>query len=137
MATVTGSAGIFKAVTAGGSVANVGEVRSYTFDSSADTIEDTAMGDTARTYKAGQKNSTISIEAYFDSSDTAQADLVNGAEIDFELHPEGTGTGTPVYSNTTGKSAIVTASNFSASFDGMVEASFTIQVSGEVVIGTN
>jgi len=133
MATVTGSAGIFKAVTTGGSVANVGEVRSYTFDGSADTIEDTAMGDTARTYKAGLKNSTLSIEAYFDSSDTAQADLANGSEVDFELHPEGTGTGTPVYSG----SGVVNASNISGSFDGMVEASFTIQVSGEVTTGTN
>lgn len=133
MATVTGSAGILKTVTTGGSVANIGEVRSYTFDGSADTIEDTAMGDTARTYKAGLKNSTLSIEAYYDSSDSAQEDLANGAVVDFELHPEGTGAGTPVISG----SGVVNASNISGSFDGMVEASFTIQISGEYTTGTN
>jgi len=133
MATVTGSSGIFKAVTTGGSEAQVAEVRSYTFDSSADTIEDTAMGDTARTYKKGQKTATLSIECYFDSSDAGQADLVNGETVDFELHPEGTGTGTPVYSGT----GIVSNSNFSGSFDGMVEATFNIQVSGEYTLGTN
>lgn len=133
MATVTGSAGIFKAVTTGGSVANIGEVRSYNFDGSADTIEDTAMGDTARTYKVGLKNRSLVIEAYFDSSDTAQEDLAVGSTVDFEVHPEGTGVGTPVYSGT----GVVTISNISGSFDGMVEASFTIQVSGEVTTGTN
>lgn len=136
MATITGSSGIVKVCTTGGSVANVGEVRSYSLSGSADTIEDTAMGDTARTYKAGLKSHTLSLECYFDSSDTAQEDLIAGAVIDFEIHPEGTGDGTPVYSNI-GKGSIVDSSEFNATFDGMVEATFSITVSGDVTIGTN
>jgi hypothetical protein len=133
MATITGSSGIVKAVTSGGSVANVGEVQSYNLSSSADSIEDTAMGDTARTYKAGLKNHTLSIEARFDESDSAQADLQAGETIDWEVHPEGTGTGTPVYSG----SGVVTSSSFNATFDGLVEASFEVQVSGDYTKGTN
>lgn len=133
MATITGSSGIVKAVTSGGSVANVGEVRSYSLAGSADTIEDTAMGDSSRTYKAGLKSHTASIECYFDSTDSAQEDLIAGAVVDFEIHPEGTGVGTPVYS----ASGVVDSSEFNATFDGMVEATFSITVSGDVTIGAN
>ncbi|MGJ8660467.1 MAG: phage tail tube protein [Bacteroidota bacterium] len=133
MATVTGSSGIIKAVTSGGSAANIGEVQSYAFNSSADSIEDTAMGDSARTYKAGLKNHTLSVEARFDSSDSAQEDLVAGSEVDFEVNPEGVGTGTPVYTG----SGVVTSSSFTATFDGMVDASFEVQVSGDYTKGVN
>ena len=51
MATNTGSSGVVKLQVAGTSVAVVGEVRSYTIETSADTIEDSIMGDFARTYK--------------------------------------------------------------------------------------
>jgi hypothetical protein len=133
MATVTGSSGIIKAVTSGGSAANIGEVQSYAFNSSADSIEDTAMGDSARTYKAGLKNHTLSVEARFDSSDSAQEDLAAGSEVDFEVNPEGVGTGTPVYTG----SGVVTSSSFTATFDGMVDASFEVQVSGDYTKGVN
>ena len=66
MATNTGSSGVVKLQVAGTSVAVVGEVRSYTIESSADTIEDSAMGDVARTYKSGLETSTISLECYWD-----------------------------------------------------------------------
>lgn len=133
MATITGSSGIVKAVTTGGSTANIGEVQSYAFNSSADSIEDTAMGDSARTYKAGLKSHTLSVEARFDSADSAQEDLVAGATIDFEVNPEGVGTGTPSYTG----SGVVTASSFTATFDGMVDASFEVQVSGDYTKGVN
>ena len=133
MATITGSSGIIKAVIDGGTLAQVGEVQSYNLSSSADSIEDTAMGDTARTYKAGLKNHTLSIEARFDANDDAQNDLVAGAFIDWELNPDGVGTGTPKY---TGE-GVVTSSSFNATFDGLVEASFEVQVSGDYTKGTN
>lgn len=133
MATITGKSGIIKAVTTGGSIANVGEVQSYTLNSSADSIEDTAMGDSARTYKAGLKNHTLSIEARFDDTDSAQEDLQAGETIDWEVHPEGTGVGTVSYSGT----GVVTSSSFNATFDGLVEASFEVQVSGDYTKGTN
>ena len=61
MATKTGASGVVKIASIWyGTEAVVGEVRSFTFDGSADTIEDSAMGDTARTYKEGLKTNTVS-----------------------------------------------------------------------------
>ena len=43
MATNKGSSGVVKIAASGGSVAVVGEVRSYSIDTTADTVEDTVM----------------------------------------------------------------------------------------------
>jgi hypothetical protein len=132
MATTTGSSGVVKLQVSGTTVAVVGEVRSYTIDGSTDTIEDSVMGDTARTYKAGLENSTVSLECYWDDSDAQQLVLDNRASIDFEIYPTGTGTGEKYYSGT----GVVTGKSITAAFDGMVEASFSIQVSGAVTEAT-
>lgn len=132
MATTTGSSGVVKLQVAGTSVAVIGEVRSYTLDGSADTIEDSVMGDTARTYKAGLENSTVTLECYWDDSDAQQLVIDNRASLDFEIYPTGTGTGEKYYSGT----GLVTAKSITAAFDGMVEASFSIQVSGAVTEAT-
>lgn len=128
MATTTGSSGVVKLQVSGTTVAVVGEVRSYTIDGSTDTIEDSVMGDSARTYKAGLENSTVSLECYWDDSDAQQLVLDNRASIDFEIYPTGTGTGEKYYSGT----GVVTSRSITAAFDGMVEASFSLQVSGAV-----
>jgi len=132
MATTTGSSGVVKLQVAGTSVAVVGEVRSYTLDGGADPIEDSVMGDTARTYKAGLEATTVSIECYWDSSDAQQLVIDNRATLDFEIYPTGTGTGEKYYSGT----GIVTSKSITASFDGMVEASFALQASGAVTEAT-
>jgi predicted secreted protein len=132
MATTTGSSGVVKIAAAGGSVAVVGEVRSFTFDGSADTIEDSVMGNTARTYKQGMTTSTVSMEVYWDEADAQQTILDERASVDFELYPTGTGAGETYFSG----NGIVTSRSISGSFDGMVEASFSIQVNGAVTEAT-
>jgi hypothetical protein len=132
MATTTGSSGVVKVATSGGSVAVVGEVRSYTFDGTADTIEDSVMGDSARSYKAGLKTNTLTVECYWDEADAPQGVLDERASVDFELYPTGTGTGETYFSG----SGVVTSRSITASFDGMVEASFSIQCSGAVTEAT-
>jgi len=93
MATATGIDGVVKLDVNGGTVAVVGEVRSFSIETSADTIEDSVVGDSARTYKAGLESSTVSIECYWDGSDAPQLVLDGRADIDFEIYPTGTGTG--------------------------------------------
>jgi len=132
MATHTGSTGVVKLAAAGGSEAVVGEVRSYTIETSADTIEDSIMGDTARTYKAGLEASTLSLECYWDDTDAQQLALDARAAIDFEIYPTGTGTGEKYYTGT----GTVTSKSITAAFDGMVEATFALQVSGAVTEAT-
>lgn len=133
MATNKGSSGVVKIAASGGSAAVVGEVRSYSIDTTADTVEDTVMGDTARTYLPSLTSATLSVECYWDDGDAQQLVLDEGTDIDWEIHPTGTGAGEKYYSG----GGVVTAKTITASFDGMVEASFSVQVSGAVTESTN
>ena len=128
MATKTGASGVVKLQVSGTTVAVVGEVRSFTFDGAADTIEDSVMGEVARTYKAGLKTNTVAIECYWDEADAQQLVVDERASLDFEVYPTGTGTGETYFSG----SGIVTSRSITGAFDGMVEASFSIQVSGAI-----
>lgn len=133
MTTTAGSSGVVKVAVDGGSVAQVSEVRSFSFDGTADVIEDSVMGDSSRTYKAGLKTTTMTLETYWDETDTTgQLVLDEGANIDFEVYPTGTGTGEKYYTG----GGLVTGRTISAAFDGMVEASYSVQVSGAVTEAT-
>jgi predicted secreted protein len=127
MATHTGSEGTIKI---GSTV--LGELRSYTLEQTSDTIEDTSMGDSVRTYKAGLKASSGSASVFFDEADAGQLLCTVGSSITLNLFPEGNQTGDKFYA----VDAIVTGYNVSASFDGMVEAEITFQGTGAVTIGT-
>jgi hypothetical protein len=132
MATTKGSSGVVKLAVSGGSVAAMGEIRSFTLDETADTIEDSVMGDTSRTYVSSLKTATLSMDVYWDDADAVQLVMDAAADLDFELYPTGTGTGEKYYSG----SGILTSKSITASFDGMVEGSFALQVSGAVTEAT-
>ena len=132
MATTKGTSGVVKLAVSGGSVAAMGEVRSFTLSESADTIEDSVMGDSARTYVSSLTSATLSMDVYWDDADTVQLVMDTAADLDWELYPTGSGTGEKYYSG----SGVVTSKEISASFDGMVEGSFELQVSGAVTEGT-
>jgi predicted secreted protein len=122
MATHTGSEGVIKS-----GATTVAEVRSYTISETGDTIEDTSMGDSSRTYKAGLKTFTASVEAFWDETDTTgQGSFDVGSTVTLNVYPEGSTTGDVYYTG----SAIVTGKTVNATFDGMVEASFTLQGTG-------
>ena len=126
MATFSGSAGVVKA---GGNA--IGEIRSFTVDQTGDTVEDTAMGDTTRSYKATLNTFTASIDALFDDTDTAQTAMTIGSSLAFLFQPEGSGSGAFQLSG----SGIVTGISQTQSFDGLVERSFTVQGTGALTIG--
>ena len=131
MATFKGSDGVVKA-RASGSENAIAEIRSFSIEESADTIEDTAMGDTSRTYKDSLKGFTASIDALFDDTDTAQTAMTVGSSLSFLFQPEGSTSGDYQLSGT----GIVTGISQSQSYDGLVEVSFTIQGSGALSRGT-
>jgi hypothetical protein len=133
MATTKGSSGVVKLAVSGGSVAAMGEIRSFTLDETADTIEDSVMGDTSRTYVSSLKTATLSMDVYWDDADAVQLVMDAAADLDFELSPTGTGAGEKYYSG----GGIVTSKSLTASFDGMVEGSFALQVSGAVTESTH
>jgi predicted secreted protein len=127
MATHTGSEGTIKI---GSTV--LGELRSYTLEQTSDTIEDTSMGDSVRTYKVGLKGSSGSASVFFDEADAGQLLCTVGSAITLNVFPEGNQSGDKFFA----VDAIVTGYNVSASFDGMVEAEITFQGNGEVTVGT-
>ena len=127
MATFSGSAGVVKA---GGNA--IGEIRSFTVDQTSDTVEDTAMGDATRSFKATLKSFTASVDALFDDTNAVQESMVVGAELAFLFQPEGSSTGKYQLSG----DGIITGISQSQSFDGLVERSFTVQGTGALTIGT-
>lgn len=105
----------------------VAEVRSWSLEESGDTIEDSVMGDSARTFQAGLTTWTGSMDVYWDETNaTGQGALTIGASVTFVVEPEGSTTGDVYYTGT----ALVTSISRSASFDGMTEASFSFQGTG-------
>lgn len=128
MANHTGSEGTVKV----GAVA-VAEIRSFSVDTTADTIEDTTMGDSWRTYQSVLKTWSGSIDCYWDETDaTGQGALTPGTVVTLNLYPEGSTTGDKYYTG----SAIVTGFTVTQSFDGMVEASFKFQGTGILTLST-
>jgi hypothetical protein len=128
MATHAGSEGTVKV----GSDA-IAEIRSFSLEETADTLEDTTMGDTARTYKSSLTTFTGSVDVFWDETDTAgQGALTIGASVTLNVYPEGDTAGDTYYSG----SAIVTGVTRSSSFDGLVEASITVQGSGALTATT-
>jgi hypothetical protein len=122
MATHTGSEGTVKV----GANA-IAEIRSFSLEESADTLEDTTMGDTARTYKSSLTTFTGSVDVFWDETDTlGQGALTIGASVTLNVYPAGDDGGDTYYTGT----AIVTGITRSSSFDGLVEASITVQGSG-------
>ena len=101
----------------------VAEIRSYSVEETADTLETTSMGDAARTHLASLTSFSGSLDVFWDEVDTAQIALQAGSEVTLKFYPEGTATSAKYYTGT----AIVTGVSISASFDGMVEASISVQ----------
>ena len=105
----------------------VAEIRSFSISETSDTVEDTTMGDAARTYKPSLKSWSGSIEVFWDETDTnGQGALTVGSDVTVGFYPEGATTGDTYMSG----AAIVTGLTVNSSFDGMVEASVTVQGNG-------
>lgn len=124
MATETSANGVIKV----GSSA-VAEVTGYSINYTADTVEDTVIGDSARTYKATLKSYTASIDAMYDQTDTSgQLALDVGTEITFSLYPSGETSGDKYYTG----SGIITGRTISGSVGEMISATFEIQGNGDL-----
>lgn len=130
MATHTGSEGTVKV----GANA-IAEIRSYSVEQTGDTVEDTTMGDSWRTHKTTLKSWTGSVDVYWDEADTTgQGALTVGSSVTMNFYPEGATAGTSeTYLTGT---AIVTGVTVTASFDGMVESTLTVQGVGALTSAT-
>jgi len=110
----------------------VAEIRSFSVSETADVIEDTVMGDSAKSYVASFTDATATVECYFDDTDTAQNSFTVGSSVTLNLQMEGNTSGDHKLSGT----ALITGRDISVAADGMVEATFSMQITGGLTEGT-
>jgi len=128
MANHTGVDGVVKVGTN-----TVAEGRNWSVNEPADTLEDSTMNDTSKTFQAGMKSWNGSLTAFWDETDTSgQVAMTVGSAAVLNLYPEGATTGDIYYSGT----AIVTSVGVSVPTNGMIERSIGFQGSGALTIGT-
>lgn len=111
----------------------VAEIRGWEMEHSAEVIEDTELGDTAKTFQAGNTEWTGSVSCFWDETDTnGQGALVAGASVTLNLYPEGASVGDTYYTG----SAIVTRVARRAGINSMVEAEFSFRGTGPLTTAT-
>jgi hypothetical protein len=112
---------------------DIAEIRSYSIDETTDVVEDTSMGDASKTYLVSIKDFSGSVDVLYDDTDTnGQTALSVGSSVTLNFAPEGTGSGAVKLTGT----ALVTGKSVSASYDGLVESSITVQGTGGLTTGT-
>jgi len=127
MATHHGKEGV---VTVGGTA--VGELTSFTLETTGDVVEDTSLSDSTKSFVTGRTSFSGTLEMHFDESDSPQETLLAGASISFVLLPEGNTAGDASYTGT----GIVTGMSINNSMDAIVSRTVTFQGTGALTIGT-
>ena len=124
MATHVGTSGVVKVGTNA-----VAEVVGFNLDETNDTVEDTTLTDTAKSYLVLRKDATGTIECHWDETDTnGQEALDVGSSVTLNLYPEGADSGDAYYTGT----AIVTGASVAVTMDGVISRTFNVQFSGGV-----
>jgi predicted secreted protein len=129
MATYFGSNGAVKLATSGDAVAALGEVLNWSLTMTADTVDSTSMGDSARTYVKGLSQGTASLSCFWDDDDTAQIDLVQGDTVDCEFYAN-QDSGDDYYKG----DFIVTSVGRGTSHDGLATLDVELQLNGDLTI---
>ena len=111
---------------------NIGQATGFTIDTTHDVVEDTALGDSMKSFITGRGSFTASIDMNFDDDDSAQGSLVQGASVSVEFMPEGSGSGEQKLSGT----GIVTGMSVGVTLDGVTTRTVSLQGSGGLSIGT-
>ena len=135
MATYTGQDGT---ISIGGTA--VAEVRSFSVEYTREVIEDTTMGDVARTYKHGLKSFTGSADVYIDADGTDVNGITSAlmddaigdnSAVAVILYPAGDTAGN---AKLTG-SVIITGVSVNSTMDGIVEGTISFQGTGDLTFG--
>ena len=110
----------------------VGELTSFTLETTGDVVESTQMSDGAKSFIAGRTSFSGTLEMHFDETDTPQTSLIAGASISFILLPEGDASGDRSFTGT----GIVTGMSVNNSMDAIISRTVTFQGTGALTIGT-
>lgn len=111
----------------------IGEIRGFSIDETIDTVEDTSMGDSSKSYLASIKDFSGSVDVLYDETDTnGQTALAVGSSVTLNFAPEGSDSGDVKLTGT----AIVTGKSITSTFDGLVESTITVQGTGGLTTTT-
>ena len=127
MATHHGKEGV---VTVGGTA--VGELTSFTLETTGDVVEDTALTDATKSFVTGRTSFSGTLEMHFDETDSPQTSLTAGSSLAFILLPEGNSSGDRSFTGT----GIVTGMSVNNSMDAIISRTVTFQGTGALTIGT-
>lgn len=127
MATHHGKEGV---VTAGGTA--VGELTSFTIETTGDVVEDTQLSDSTKSFLAGRTSFSGTLEMNYDETDAQQETLTAGSSISFVLLPEGNTSGDQSFTGT----GIVTGMSINNAMDAIVSRSVTFQGTGALTKST-
>ena len=99
----------------------------WSYSETLEEVEITEMGDTAKSYQAGLRDGTVTIECYWDASDGGQEDILDGlaagTAITVNLYPQG---GTPTSGDPQlSGSVTITGNEISSGVDSMITVKFT------------
>ena len=124
MATHVGTSGVVKVGSA-----TVAEVTGFTLNETQDTVEDTALTDSKKSYIALRGDATATIECHWDETDTTGQEALDvGSSVTLNLYPEGADSGDAYYTGT----ALVTGASVAVTMDGVISRTFNVQFSGGV-----
>lgn len=139
MATYQGNAGVLKIADGSGDLNAIAEIKSFTVELSQDVNDVTVMGNGARTFKGGLETGTITAEVLYTAQEVLGGDgvvvnaLAMGSDpVDFEVYPFGDTAGNTKIS---GK-IMINSYSVNASFDDMVNATISGNLSGTTTIAT-
>jgi hypothetical protein len=127
MATHHGKEGV---VTAGGTA--VGELTSFTIETTGDVVEDTQLSDSTKSFLAGRTSFSGTLEMNYDETDAQQETLTAGSSISFVLLPEGNTAGDQSFTGT----GIVTGMSINNAMDAVISRSVTFQGTGALTKST-
>lgn len=128
MATLRGNDGILKI-----GANTVAELVAWSLEQELELIEDSAMGDAAKTYKGGLSDGSGSVTLHYDPSDaTGQELLVPGSTIALLLYPELDQSGDLELSF----SAVITSVSRAGELNSVVSKEVGFQVSGAITENT-
>ena len=133
MTSYVGNAGLVQVDDDAGSAQTVAEVRSYSIETTSDTIEQTVMGDSTRQYVKGLATFSGTADVYWDPTHFTTVDAnptagtvgATNKVVTLRIYPTGSGT------SWSGE-VVVTGYTVNGTFDGMVEASITFQGTGSL-----
>ena len=100
----------------------VAEVTAFSFDETVDTIESTALSNSARSYVADYVGFTGTVDCQWDETDTSgQGAMTVGSTVTLNLYPEGSASSATYYTG----SAIITSISRANAMGSIVTASFS------------